>query len=547
MSDLGRTELEQGREAYRRRAWIDALEIFLRIDRETSLGAEDLERLAMSAYLANRDDDCLRALERCHQAYLEQGECLRAVRAAFWLSFRLSMRGEMGPATGWSARAERLMESEAAEAAERGYLLVLTVERQLAEGDWQGAFETARSEAGIAERFHDRDLLACALHQQGRVLLRKCEVAAGLAFLDEAMVAVVAGEVSPLMTGLIYCSVIMACREVHALDRAREWTSRLGRWCDDQPQVVAFTGSCLVHRAEIMQLGGAWGDAIEEAGRACERFSTGIDPQPPAPAFYQRAEIHRLRGAFAAAETDYRRASQYGCEPQPGLALLRLVQGHKTAAEAAMRRVMGATTDPLRRARLLPAQVEIALAVGDADEAARACGELEEVAAAIGRRPLEAIAAQARGSVLLGENDAAGALVSLRRSLEVWQAIAAPYETARVRVLTGLACRALGDADGAELELAAARDVFEVLGARPDIARVDAIMARRQQRKVHGLTPREAQVLCLVSAGKTNKAIAAELCLSERTVERHLSNIFTKLDLSTRAAATAWAHRHGLV
>ena len=257
--------------------------------------------------------------------------------------------------------------------------------------------------------------------------------------------------------------------------------------------------------------------------------------------------MHRLRGAFSAAEADYRRASRFGYDPQPGLALLRLAQGRKAAAAAAIRRVMGATTDPLRRARLLPAQVEIALAMGETEEADRACRELERTAAAIGRGVPEAIAAQARGAILLAEGDAAAALVSLRRALEVWQAIAAPYETARVRVLIGLACGALADADGAELELAAARAAFDDLGAEPDVARVDAIAAGRHRGGSHGLTRRELQVLRLVSAGKTNRAIAAELFLSERTIERHLSNIFTKLDLPTRSAATAWAYEHGLI
>ena len=256
--------------------------------------------------------------------------------------------------------------------------------------------------------------------------------------------------------------------------------------------------------------------------------------------------MHRLRGAFAAAEADYRRASRFGYDPQPGLALLRLAQGRKPAATAAMRRVMSATTDPLRRARLLPAQIEVMLAMGETGEADRACRELEQTAATIGRGVAEAIAAQARGAVLVAQGAAAAALVPLRRALEIWQAAAAPYETARVRVLIALACRALTDADGAELELSAARAAFDDLGAEPDLVRVDAIAAGRHRGESHGLTYRELQVLRLVSAGKTNRAIAAELFLSERTIERHLSNIFTKLDLPTRSAATAWAYEHGL-
>ena len=546
-SAIIRAELEQGRDCYRRRAWADAFAAFSRADQEMPLEAEDLERLAMSAFLTNRDDDCLRALDRSHHAYLDAGECVRAVRAAFWLGFRLAGRGEIGPATGWFARAQRLLQNEAADCVERGYLLLPVVEQQLAAGDRDAAFRTATAAVEIGERFQEADLVAAALHLQGRVLIRKGQIESGLALLDEAMVAVTAGELSPLMTGLIYCSVIGACQEVYALSRAREWTSALAQWCDAQPQIVAFTGSCLVHRAEVMQLRGAWRDAIEEAGRACERFLKGIDPQPPAPAFYQRAEMHRLKGEPAAAEEDYRRASQFGREPQPGLALLRLAQGRKEAAAAAIRRVMSTITDPLRRARFLPAHIEIVLAAGEIEEADRASRELGEIAAGFETGVLGATAAQARGAVALARGDAEAALVALRRAFEVWQEIEAPYETARVRVLMGLACHVLGDEDGAELEMAAARATFEQLGAAPDLAQIDVLTLGGQPGEPHGLTPRELQVLRLVSAGKTNGAIAAELFLSVRTVERHVSNIFTKLNLSSRAAATAWAYEQKLI
>jgi DNA-binding NarL/FixJ family response regulator len=257
--------------------------------------------------------------------------------------------------------------------------------------------------------------------------------------------------------------------------------------------------------------------------------------------------MHRLRGEFSAAEEDYRRASQFGREPQPGLALLRLAQGRKNAAAAAIRRVMSAITDPLRRAQLLPAHIEIVLAVGQIEEADRACRELEEIAGGFKTGVLRALAAQARGAVALAGGDAETALAALRRAVEVWQEIEAPYETARVRVLIGLACRVVGDEDGAELEIAAARATFEQLGAAPDLARIDALTLSGRPGKSHGLTLRELQVLRLVSAGKTNGAIAAELSRSERTIERHVSNIFTKLGLSSRAAATAWAYEHKLV
>jgi DNA-binding CsgD family transcriptional regulator len=348
------------------------------------------------------------------------------------------------------------------------------------------------------------------------------------------------------MTGLIYCSVIEVCQQVYALSRAREWTFALAEWCEGQPEMVAFRGVCRVHRAEVMQLQGAWREAIEEARRARE-LSEGVNRQAVAAAFYQQAEVHRLRGDFAAAETGYQSASQWGAEPQPGLALLRVAQGRTDAAVAAVRSALSATTDRFRRTRLLPAYIEIMLAAGDAQEARGACRELEQTAGSIDTEVLGAMIAQACGAVDLAEGDARAALGSLRRAFEVWQGIEAPYLVARVRMLAGLACRALGDDDTAALELEAARGDFANLGAAPDLARVDALTRRASPIDAHGLTPREHEVLRLIAAGKTNRAIAAELVLSERTVDRHVSNIFTKLGLSSRAAATAYAYEHRLV
>ncbi len=540
--------LERGRESYGRRAWGDAYQSLSLADQAAPLGAEDLELLAISAFLIGRDDDHVRVLDRAYHAHLDAGQGARAARCAFWLGLRLLLRGETGRATGWLARAQRLLEREEHDCVEQGYLLLPVAEQHLAAGDWEDAYATAARAAEIGDRFREADLIACARHLQGRALVLQGRGEEGLALLDEAMVAATAGELSPIMTGLIYCSVIESCQQVYAFGRAREWTSAMAQWCEEQPEMVAFTGTCLVHRAEIMQLRGAWRDAIEEARRACERFSRGIDRQLPGPAFYQQAEVHRLRGEHAAAEEAYRSASRWGSDPQPGLALLRMAQGRTGASAAAIRRTVSATTGRLQRTRLLPAYVEIMLTVGDVQEARAACRELEETAEGFDAGVLGAMAAHARGAVELAEGDARAALGSLRRAWQVWQQVGAPYVAARVRVLVGLACRALGDDDGARLELDAARAVFEELGAAPDLARIDSLTRDAPPgRRPHGLTPRELQVLRLVAAGKTNKAIAAELFLSERTVDRHVSNIFTKLDVPSRAAATAYAYEHRLV
>jgi DNA-binding CsgD family transcriptional regulator len=536
--------LAAARESYRQRAWGEAHRSLRVADQTTPLDAGDLERLATSAYLIGHEDDFLRALDRAHHAHLESGEPVRAARAAFWLGLGLLLRGETGRATGWLARARRLLEHR--DCVEQGYLRLPLAEQQLADGDHEGAYASASEAVSIGERFGEADLTACARHLQGRALILQGRVRDGLELLDEAMVAVTAGELSPIVTGLLYCSVIEACERVYALGRTREWTAALARWCEPQPEMVAFTGLCLVHRARIVQLRGAWLDALDEARRACERFARRPEPGPLAEALYLQAEVHRLRGEYAASEDAYRDASRWGCEPQPGLALLRLAQGRTHAAAAAMRRAVRVTTDPLRRTRLLPAHIEIMLAAGDGQEARRACRELEEIAAQFDTGVLGALAAQARGAVELAEGDAQAALATLRRAWEAWQRLGAPYEAARVRLLVGLAHDALGDDDGAALELGAARAVFLELGAAPDVARLDA-HARRASRARHRLTDRELQVLRLVAAGKTNKVIAAELRLSEKTVDRHVSNIFDKLDVSSRAGATAYAYRNRLV
>lgn len=329
--------------------------------------------------------------------------------------------------------------------------------------------------------------------------------------------------------------------------RAREWTAALSQWCEQQPEMVSFNGRCLIHRAEIMQLHGSWADALAEAERARKRSTEGANPGAAGEALYRLAEVQRVRGECPAAEDAYREASRCGREPQPGLALLRLAQGRADAAAAAMRRLAGETTGPVERAALLPAHVEVMLAVGAVDEARDACRELATVADDFHSEMLDAAAAQARGAVLLAEGDARAALVPLRRALQTLHELDVPYEIARARVLVALACRELGDEDGAALELEAARETFADLGAVPDAASVVALSAGPARGDTHGLTARELDVLRLVAAGETNKAIAAQLVISERTVDRHVSNILAKVGASSRAAATAFAYKHELV
>lgn len=540
--------LGEARRHHARRAWALAFGAFEAADRKCALAAEDLERFAQAAYLAGRDDAYLALLERAYHAHLEQDRRLQGVRCAFWLGLRLLFRGEGARASGWFARAERLVEREARACAERGYLLLPAIEHAVAAGDLAKAAALAAETTAIAESFADAELLTCARFDEGRILIRNGDVARGLARLDEVMLAVTGSSLSPILTGLMYCGVIGACQEVCEASRAREWTYALSAWCSEQPEMMAFTALCLVHRAEVMYLHGQWSDALAEAERAARR-DPQRDPRATALAYYAQGKILRLRGHFAAAEDAYRNASRYGLEPQPGLALLRLRQGRARIAAAAIRRLAGMIEQPLERVKVLPACVEIMLGVGDFAAAHAAADELERLAERFDTELIAAAAAQARGEVELAGGDAYTALAALRRALALWQALRAPYHAARARLALALACRALGDEDGTALELEAARAALERLEARPDLAHIDALRAppRVARCTESGLTRRELEVLKLVATGLTNRQIAGELSLSEKTVDRHLSNILAKLDVPSRSAATAYAFRHRLL
>jgi ATP/maltotriose-dependent transcriptional regulator MalT len=536
--------LQEGREAYARRAWTQAYESLAHADGLEPLGGEDLELLATAAYLIGRENDWMAILERACRRYSEAGEMRRAARCAFWVGIQLALRGEMGPATGWMGRAHRLLEGEE-ECVEHGYLLMPVVFQHDAEGDLEGAAATAAAAAELGVRFGDKDLFALAIHTQGELLVNGGKVREGLGLLDEAMVAVTEGGLSPIVTGIVYCGVILACEQVFDLRRAREWTAALTRWCEQQPDLLAFTGRCLVHRAQILQLQGDWADALVEAERADRRSEKAMNQASAARACYLRGEGHRLRGEFADAEDAYRRASQLGSEPQPGLALMRLAQGNREAAAASIRRMVGETTDRLRRASLLPAYAEIMLAAGEVDDARNACDELAEICEECDSEMLRAMLAGTRGAVELAAGKPAAALLSLRAAGRAWSELEAPYEAARARVLVGCACRELADEEAFRLELEAAKAVFEELGAAPDVAVVDSLTG--VSADTHGLSARELEVVRLLARGSSNREIASSLVISEHTVARHVQNIFRKLGVSSRTAASAFAYEHDLV
>ncbi len=534
--------VERARGSFERREWGNAFIELSAAHLEGQLDGEDLERLAVAAYMVGRDDACEEAWIAAHHAWVRRSDAEGAARCAFGQALGLFFRGDLAPAMGWVARGGRLLEESRRDSVEQAWLRMLDVLPDLFEGD--ADVYASFVEAGeIAERVADADAAMFARLCRGCALILEGRAAEAMALLDEVMVSVTADEVSPMLAGIAYCQVIALCQAVFDLRRAREWTEALARWCDAQPDLVPFRGNCLVHRCEIFQLQGAWTDAFDSARRACERLAG-----PPAwdtlgSAYYQLGEIQRLRGELAEAEESYRRASQAGRDPEPGMSLLRLAQGRVDLALPAIRRALDEAQDPIARSRLLPACVEVMLEGGEVGAARAAADELAGTAEEFDAPYLNALAAHASGAVLLAEGNPRAALTTLRAAQRSWRDLEAPHEAARVRQLIGVACRELGDGASAELEFEAARGVLEELGAGPDLARLARLAG---SPRPGGLSRRESEVLTLVAAGKTNRAIAAELFISEKTVARHVSNIFTKLGLSSRAEATAYAYKHGL-
>jgi DNA-binding CsgD family transcriptional regulator/tetratricopeptide (TPR) repeat protein len=539
-------DLEKSRQSFERGDWGQAYGDLSAHGREGSLEIEDLERLAVAACMVGRDDESADAWMRAYQEWLRRGEVARAARCAAWQACGLLFRGELAPAWGWIGRLKRVLEGTELDCVERGWLLALTAFSTMFQGDPGSAYSRFMEAGDIAERFNDPDLMVFAGLGRGQASIHEQRVADGMGLLDEVMISVLAAEASPVMVGIAYCTVISVCHTVFDLRRAREWTEALSRWCDAQPDLVPYRGNCLVHRSEIFQLQGAWPDALKAAQLARDWLSGPTFWDSLASAYYQLGEIQRLRGQFDDAEAAYRSASEAGREPEPGMSLLRLQQGRIRTAAVVVRRILNETEDAIGRSKVLPAAVDIFLSAGDLQSARVAADELGGIADATDAPYLRALASNAAGSVLLSEGDARAALVKLRAAYASWRDLDCPYESARARVVIGLACRELGDEATAGLELHAARKGFEQLEAIPDVDWVTRLLGEALPGAT-ALSPREREVIVLVASGKTNRAIATELSISEKTVARHISNIFSKVGLSSRAAVTAYAYEHGLV
>jgi ATP/maltotriose-dependent transcriptional regulator MalT len=490
-------------------------------------------------------DECVQAMQRAYQAELQAGDRAAAAKCAFWLAMVLLSSGELAVGSGWVAREERLLAQIPGDTVDHGYVLFHHMFGHINGGEFGPAFELAQRVDEYGRRFGEPDLLALGLHSQGRILFYSGKVPEGLALLDEAMVGLAAGEVSPVVAGVIYCSTIEACQELSDFRRVAEWTTALSRWCDQQPGLLTFTGQCAVHRGQVMRVRGTYDEALAEFDVAKERYRALGNVGFAGLAMVERGTVLRILGRLAEAAAAFDEAIEYGQDPQPELAMLWLAQGRVDAAVGAVRRLLAEPRDPVHRAQLLPAAVEILLAAGEVEESGALVVELEGIAASFGCATVTARAGQAAGAVAIARGGAASAAPVLRRVMHDWASLKAPYEGAQARVLLGRALRAMGDEESARAELAAARRAFTELGAAPAEQAVDQLIG--PVARPGGLSPREVEVLRLVASGKSNPQIASALFLSEKTVARHLSNIFTKLEVSSRTAAAAFAFEHGLV
>jgi class 3 adenylate cyclase len=467
-AEMGKTTttLEAGRSALERHAWAEALALLKQADLANELDADGLEMLADAAWWMAQPADSLAARERAYAAFVAAGNKRRATRVALRLTQQNASKRAMAVAQAWYARAEKLVEGDE-DSAEFGGVLFVRFLMHAGPSNLDEQVALGRRIAVLGERFGDRDLQAFGAMAEGFALLESGDVKAGFAQFDVATLAAAAGELTTWSTGWVYCATIGACRELADYQRASAWTDATTRWCERQ-SVTGFPGICRVHRAEVVALRGAWAQAEQEARRACEELQRWEIGEVAALGFYQIGEIRLRMGDTPAAEQAFRKAHEMGMVPEPGMSLVRLAEGDAASAGSSLRRALANEGERFARARLLPADVEVALILGDRERARAASKELDGIAKSFGTPAMEAIAGSARAALQLADGDADAADATLRSAMRLWLELDVPYEVARTRVLLAAAYRAQGDGAAATLELQAARSTFERLGARRD-------------------------------------------------------------------------------
>lgn len=538
--------LQIARAEFENAQWSSALRNFDAFGIE-DLSPNDLQQLAICAGMTGNRELVDSSLETAFEIYRSENDVRQAARCAFWLGFELMRRGEHGRGGGWFGRVSQTLENAPDDCPERGLLLIPAGLQALGQGDPEKAYEIFANAQEIGRRHRDPDLRSLGTLGRCTAEVKIGQVDRAIPALDGLMLDVLTPGVSPLVVGIVYCAAVELCRELFEIARAQEWTNALSSWCDAQDGNAMFRGQCLVYRSELLQFEGAWDEAAEQAALARERLSTPVGDPAVGAAYYQIGELHRLRGQSAEAEVNYRKANDHGHNPEPGMALLSSIEGRHDDALASIRRALGEGQAQEKRIRLLLAAVEIFIDGGEIDEANEALEELNEQHVKSGSPLMQALFHRANAALLVAREEPANALDEARLAEKLITHQSSPYEHARVKVLLGRACELLGDHRTAEIELSSARNTFHQLGAAPDLAKLGTGDAKSvNQAAEHSLTDREVEVTRLVAAGLTNRVIADDLVISEKTVARHLSNIFTKLGIPSRAALTAYAYERGI-
>lgn len=534
--------LEKARDALAAHNWALAFDLLSEAREISGLAAEDLDALAEAAWWTGRIDICIEALERVYQEFVGSGETDRAVMAAIYLSYHHANKGDFAIGNGWQSRATRLAQ-QIPHSPAAAYLATAECGIAYNSGDLEGCLAKAKAVAKAGEDHGDPTLLAWGLHWRGLAMIKLGYLDEGWSLLDEAMLGVSSGQMQPIWAGFLHCGMVLICEQLGDPRRGWQWVEVTERWLHGLPSASVYPGICRMYKARLIQERGDWAEAEIEARRVCAEL-TDLHVASAARAYYEIGEINRKRGDLESAEESFKKAHHMGFDPQPGLARLRLAQGRVDTAMLQIVRALDEAPDRLERAKLLPHHVEIAIAAGDLEGATAAVNELQGIADDYQTPRLMACALSARGALLLAQADPSGALTTSRRAVRLWMDIDCPYQVALERLQIAEVYRLLDEDDAAIMELDAAREVFESLGASHEAHRAAELLG--EAGHPGDLSDREVGVLRLVAAGKSNKQIAAELFISERTVARHLSNIFVKLDVPSRAGAAAFALRKGL-
>jgi len=482
MSQVVQDPVEAGREAIRRYAWAEGFELLRSADEARQLGPDDLLLIGEAAMWNGQMEESDVYLERAYRGYLDERQRLRAAFVATWLAHNTRNNLHSSVANGWMSRARRLLDEEE-ESAEHGYWALQKSLDALHVGEFAEAVRLAKQAEDLGRRFGDRNLEIRGIQRQGNALIAKGDLAEGKLLLDEASGAALAGELNPLSTLTVYCNTIGACRDVADFESASEWTDRASAFCDANA-ATAFPGMCRVNHAEVMRYKGRLSEAEELAGKAGEELRFW-NPRIAGAAFYELGEVRLRLGELTQAEQAFREADEFGRTPEPGLSLLRLVQGNAKGAYASIRRSLA--DDSLgvpARARLLPAAVEIATAAGETDAARSYADELASVGDTYESSALRAAALFATGQVELARGSIDAAFNAFRHARTTWESTGATYDVGRAREQLGRTLREIGDEAGAIWELQAAAARFERLGAVRDADRVAELLMRDTSTEV---------------------------------------------------------------